>query len=167
MLSHLKKIRKTPLCLPHHHDIGWCRLTPAQRELISSLQAGTSSTLTILRHQFPLLTIGQAEEAVVLARRLQVHFCTPSCTTIFYLGQQSSERFPRLPSLLDLVARRPPLENEEEEERFARVEEVHRQVQEVLRRREGGEEEEEPAALLEVLRQLGPAPQVLPQGGYW
>ena len=46
------------------------------------------------------------------------------------------------------------------------MEELHRQVQGVLRAREGGVEEEEPAALLEVLRQLGPAPQVLPQAGY-
>ena len=174
--------------LPHYHGMGWCRLTPAQRELLSSLQAGTSTLTmadlvplvqlaaaaitvttspTILRHQFPLLTMGQAEEAVVLARRLQVHTCTPSCTTVFHLGQQCSERFPRLPSLLDLVARRPPLETEEEEARFARVEELQRQVQEQLRAREGEEEEEEPAALLGVLRQLGPAPQVLPQGSYW
>ena len=54
---------------------------------------------------------------------------------------------------------------EEEQERFATLEELHMAVQEVLRAREGGEEEE-PAALLGVLRQLDPAPQVLPQGGY-
>ena len=173
--------------LPHYHCVGWRPLTPAQRELLSSLQAGTSADLTmadlaplvqlavaaitvttsptILRHQFPLLTIQQAEEAVVLARGLQVHTCTPSCNTVFYLGQQCGERFPRLPSLLNLVARQPPLDTPEEEERFGALEELHRAVQEQLRAREGGEEEE-PAALLEVLHQLGPAPQVLPQGGY-
>jgi len=37
----------------------------------------------------------------------------------------------------------------------------------VLRAREGVEEEEEESALLlDVLRQLGPTPQVLLQGGY-
>ena len=42
-----------------------------------------------------------------------------------------------------------------------------RRVQDVLRAREGVEEEEEESALLlEVLRQLGPTPQVLLQGGY-
>ena len=42
-----------------------------------------------------------------------------------------------------------------------------RRVQDVLRAREGVEEEEEELALLlEVLRQLGPTPQVLLQGGY-
>ena len=64
------------------------------------------------------------------------------------------------------MARQPSLQTDEEEERFGAMEELHRQVQGVLRAREGGVEEEEPAALLEVLRQLGPAPQVLPQGGY-
>ena len=134
--------------LPHHHSIGWRPLTPAQKQLLTSLQAGTSATLTmadlaplvemasaaitvttsptILRHQFPLLTIQQAEEAVRLARGLQVHTCTPSCTTDFHLGQRCRERFPRLPSLLDLVARQPPLDTKEQEARFARVEEVHR-----------------------------------------
>ena len=40
-------------------------------------------------------------------------------------------------------------------------------MQDVLRAREGVEEEEEESALLlDVLRQLGPTPQVLLQGGY-
>ena len=176
--------------LPHTHKIAWCTLTPALRILLTTLQGGDSSQLTMadlrplvelgdralavstsptrLAEQFPLLSLVQAEEVARLARQLQTHHCTPSCTTIFPIGQHCREFFPRLPSLLSLVARRPALGTREEEEHLEAVEAVHRRVQALLRARERGGEEEQPVeALLQLLRQLGPGPQVLLGGGYW
>jgi len=176
--------------LPHTHKIAWCPLTPALRLLLTTLQTGDSSNLTMadlrplvelgdraltvstnptmLGEQFPLLTMAQAEEVARLAVQLQTHHCTPTCTTIFPIGQHCREFFPRLPSLLSLVARRPDLGDRAEEEHLEAVEAVHRRVQVLLRARERGEEEEEPVvALLELLRQLGPGPQALPGGCFW
>ena len=181
--------------LPHKHRLAWQQLAPTCRRLLTLLQAGTSSTLSLadlrpvvemgaraltvstspahLQEQYPLLTAHQAEEVARLMVALQTHHHTPSCTTEFPAGQECREFFPRLPSLLNLVARQPDLQNEEQVERLGEYEGLHWKVQRVLRARlargQVGEEEEqvgEVELLLRVLRETGPAPQALPQGSF-
>ena len=180
--------------LPHVHVEAYQHLTPAQQHLLTTLQEGDSSTLshtdlralvelataamtvstspTLLLQQFPLLSAEQAQEVVRLALLHQHHTCTPNCTVEVGHGQQCSLWYPCLPSLLPLVARRPDLQDQGERDRLEEVERLHRRVQGVLRARhargELGEEVQvaEVEKLLEVLRETGPAPQALPQGGF-
>ena len=173
--------------LPHEHGLAWSALTPAQRTLLATWQsldptdlcmatlqplvdlAKAALTVTtcpeVLATQFPTMEGEQVEEVVGLARRLQVHRCTPSCTHLPGQGhgQQCKHHFPRHPSLLDLVARRPA---RGEEEWLEAVERVQLRVQGMLRQLEVGGQEEPVEALLHLLHQLGPAPAGLPGGGY-
>ena len=167
--------------LPHEHCLLCCALTPTQRALLTTLQTGDSSSLTMaalqpvvvlglravtvstcaedIRHQFPSMEEGVVEEVVGLVRLLQHHRCTGSCVPMVGGLQECSHFYPRPPSLLPLVARRPLLKTEEQQEELARLEAVHVKVQKLVR---GGEVErwgEEPVpSLLQLLSELAPAP---------
>ena len=106
-----------------------------------------------------------------LARLLQTHHCTPSCTSNPPEGQLCSQYFPLPPSRFNIIAVRPKLITEDDEEALKRLEAVVQNVQHLIR--EGGQdfqqevdEEEEIARLVRLLRQLGEAPQQLPSGGF-
>ena len=177
--------------IPHEHGLLWRRLTSTQRSLLTALQSGKCSHLTMaalkpivklglaavtvslrpedLREQFPTMGEELVAEVVALELRLQVHSCTESCMPVAAGLQLCRHYYPKPPSLLPLVARRPLLETEEQEEKLGRLEAVGHKVQKLVR---GGEVErwgEEPVpSLLQLLRGVAPAPIDFPGiGCYW
>ena len=177
--------------LPHVHGQLWRPLTSTQRALLTSLQSGKCAHLDMaalqpivelgqgavtvstrpqdLRQQFPTMGEELVEEVVGLVSRLQVHSCTASCVPMAADLQHCRHFYPKPPSLLPLVARRPHLDTGEQEAELARLEKLHFKVQELVRGGEVDKWGEEPVtSLLLLLRELGPAPQPLPGAGfYW
>ena len=141
--------------LPHLHRVAWQQLSPDCSRLLALLQAGTSSALSLadlrpvvelgaaaitvststarLQQEFPALTGEQVQKVVQLMATVQIHHHTASCTTEFPPGQDCREFFPRLHSLLNLVARQPDMAVEEQVERMEAIEVLHWRVQKVLR----------------------------------
>ena len=172
--------------LPHSHWMGW--INGGVPLLLARLQRGDASltredldpvvelaravitvSLTVpgLLQQFP----GLAEQAVgvaALARRVQVHQCTPHCTTSFPPGQQCSQFFPQLPSLFHLQSRRPEMGSETTKENFNQMWNLHERLQDLLRQEQHLEVmgEDPVTSMLALLHQLGPDPVILNSGSY-
>ena len=143
--------------MPHHHGVGWARrLEPGLSSLLWHLQKGKAIGLTreelqpivelgektatvslcptTLRAQFPNLSREQAEEVSRLALELQVHSCSQSCQKrIPFEGQLCSMFFPKMPTLIGLVATTPLLKSEQDELRLETITSFHNKVQEQIR----------------------------------
>ena len=179
--------------LPHSHGLGWRKdVNPGPgsvTSLLGRLQRGegdltweergqvaelgwraitVTTSVPTLRHQFNNLTEEEAEEIVNLARRHQTHTCSHHCSGASPPGQQCGQYFPRLPSLLPLVAMRPSLLTDEQKTRLKLIENVKQEVQELLRALPLpllGDDENPVTSLLMLLRQVSDDPVLLPGGG--
>ena len=143
--------------LPHAHGVGWTRgLSPELSSLLGRLQKNNAVGLSreelrpvvllakrmttvstcpkLLKSQFPSLTEIQAQEVSALALKLQVHPCSSSCEKrIPAEGQQCCMFFPKLPSLIAIVATTPP-SGDQYRLRLEKIENFQIKVQEELRR---------------------------------
>ena len=168
--------------LPHSHWQCWTRAGEAlsaqfsglvtgdptslsREDLNSLLEVGqaaitVSTTVPTLLQQFPLLTEHQAEEVVRLARKYQKHNCTPHCNSTFPPGQNCNQYFPKLPTLLPVIA------NLKSKDKC--VSELHENVQALLRQHQSGDQvDENPmVALLELLAQAAAPPVLQPSRSY-
>jgi hypothetical protein len=178
--------------LPHLHTVAWQPLAHTTAALLNTLQHPSGSNLTRaeleplvqiggaaltvatcplrIMEQFPALTMQQAAKAANLALGLQRHACTAKCAAKAPPGQTCNKFFPRLPTLLNLMAVRPDHYMMEAQERLAAISAIHQQLQ-VLLRQDGpapapGSQVEPAVVLVALLQQLGPAPLHLPGGGY-
>ena len=173
--------------LPHSHWLCWNSAGPVsimerlqkgdtnltRNELepvveLSRLTSTASGTFGSLQRQFPQLTDQEVRNVMILTRRHQVHRCTNHCTNSFPPGQKCSQHYPQLPSLMCIVSRRPKMVTAAQKRGFPAVWRLHQEVQELLRQQPhqedvGEAEAEDPVpALLDLLRQLGPDPILLP-----
>ena len=179
--------------LPHLHAVLQPALDPVLSSALTLLQSRDGAILTVeqraaviqlgegavtvatdidsLLYQFPDLTLEQAEEAVRLALRHQVHTCTHSCKEVCAEGQKCRHFFPRPPSLFTLLATTPDLLTPEAKERMGAVEAMLEKVQELLRTNpnisQPREEDEPVAALVAFLLQVADRPQPLGEGYYF
>ena len=143
--------------LPHAHGVGWKRgLSTELSSLLWRLQKNNAVGLTreelqpvvqlgkrtttvstcpkLLKSQFPSLTEFQAEEVSALALKLQVHKCSSSCEQrVPAEGQRCCMFFPKLPSLIAIVATTPPT-SDQHRLRLEKIENFQIKVQEELRR---------------------------------
>ena len=143
--------------MPHHHGVGWARrLDPRLSSLLEGLQKGKANGLTreelhpivelgeknatvsmcptMLKTQFPSLSMEQAEEVSRLALELQVHSCSQSCQRrIPFEGQMCSMFFPKMPTLIALVATTPLLKSEQDKLRLETITLFHEKVQKQIR----------------------------------
>ena len=192
-ITHYKRVAEvsSESGLPHSHWLCWSSSSPST--LLASLQKEDDSltkedlqpvvnfgkatitasmTANDLKQQFPSLSEQDVEEVVTLARKWQVHRCTPHCTTSYPPGQECSQFYPQLPSLLPLQSRRPSLVSEANKIGFMGFRKLHERIQSLLRQHPhpgvlGDDSEVDPVvALLALLRQLGPGPHFLDSGSY-
>ena len=149
-------------------------LTKDEREAVIKLgEAAITVTTDIdgLLHQFPNLTLEQAEEVVRLVLTHQVHTCTHSCTEDFAEGQKCRHFYPRPPSLFTLLATTPDLKTPGAKDRLETVEAMVENLQGLLRVQPGignpGGEVQHPAlALVTLLHQVADPPVPLGRGYY-
>ena len=177
--------------LPHSHGLGWRKEVNPGPDSVSSLlgrlQRGegnltweersqvvelgqraitVTTSVPVLRNQFDLLTQQEAEDIVTLARSHQVHVCSHHCSGSSHPGQLCGQYFPRLPSLLSLVAMRPALPTDDQKARLEDLENITERVQDLLRALPVQVDDVDPVtSLVTLLRQVAGPPVLLPGGG--
>ena len=182
--------------LTHSHGLGWRKEVEqgpdSMSSLLGRLQEGAgdltreeqgrvvelgrgaitvTTSATDLARQFPDFTPQEAEDVVALARRHQVHTCTHHCSGSSHPGQQCSQYFPRPPSLLSLLAMRPPLLTDEQKARLKSLEKIAESVRQLLHglpdRLQPDQEDDDVASLLSLLHQVADLPVLLLEGGFF
>ena len=148
-------------------------LTWEERERVVELGRSAITVTTSARdlsQQFQTLTEEDVQFVVAQARSRQQHYCSHHCFSSSHNEQTCGQYFPRLPSLLPLVAMRPALETEEQRARLEALETIAKRVQGLLRglaRPLQPLEEPDPAtSLLLFLQEVADPPALLPGGGY-
>ena len=141
------------------HQLEYWELDP-----VVSLGKAAVTVATVdsdLSLQFPKLTPSMAKEATRLAVLHQRHHCSSLCKVSLFPGQECNKFFPRLPSLLCLVARTPLL-NKEGQSMMANIYAIHVRLQRYLRGLSISPEHNQVASLLSLLKKVADPPEVLP-----
>ena len=141
------------------HQLEYWELDP-----VVSLGKAAVTVATVdsdLSLQFPKLTPSMAKEATRLAVLHQQHHCSSLCKVSLFPGQDCNKFFPRLPSLLCLVARTPLL-NKEGQSKMANIYAIHVRLQRYLRGLSSSPEHNQVASLLSLLKKVADPPEVLP-----
>ena len=191
--SHLRVTEVSRSGLPHCHSLCWRSKEDTSFSSVSALlgrlQKGSGdltweergqvvqlgrAALTVtmspasLRQQFSQLTEQEVEETITLARHHQLHTCSHHCSKS--RTEECGQYFPRLPSLLPLLAVRPPMGTSEQRNRLETLENIAVAVQNLLRTmpvpHQPGGEADPVASLLLLLHRVAPPPVSLPVGGF-